>query len=54
MLPQIMPPVAMIEPSLWLRSGIAIENKDGVNLVRFTTELHARLEELLTKRKHSR
>lgn len=49
--PQIMTPVPMVEPSSWLRSGITVENQDGVNLVKFTSELHARLEELLFKRK---
>lgn len=51
MVPQVMNPIAMIEPSSWLRSGITIEKVDGVNLVRFTHELHTRLEELLEKRK---
>jgi hypothetical protein len=41
----------IIEPSSWLRSGIAVERTDGVNLVKFTSELHSRLEELLEKRK---
>lgn len=49
--PQIMTPVPMIEPSSWLRSGITVEMEDGVNLVKFTAELHGRLEELLTRRK---
>lgn len=48
---QVMTPVPMIEPSSWLRSGIIIEKVDGVNLVKFTDELHTRLEELLEKRK---
>lgn len=48
---QVMTPVPMIEPSSWLRSGITIEKVDGVNLVKFTDELHTRLEELLEKRK---
>lgn len=51
MIPQVMTPVLMIEPSSWLRSGITIEQVDGVNLVKFTNELHTRLEELLEKRK---
>jgi hypothetical protein len=51
MILQVMPSVQMIEPSSWLRSGIDIETVDGVNLVRFSTELHTRLEELLEKRK---
>ncbi|MDX2242942.1 MAG: hypothetical protein NW224_19860 [Leptolyngbyaceae cyanobacterium bins.302] len=51
MLPQVMTPVSMIEPSSWLRSGITVEKVDGVNLVKFTSELHTRLEELLEKRK---
>ena len=46
-----MTPVPMIEPSSWLRSGITVEKVDGVNLVKFTDELHTRLEELLEKRK---
>lgn len=41
----------MIEPSSWLRSGIAVEKVDGINLVKFTKELHTHLEELLEKRK---
>ncbi|NET60732.1 MAG: hypothetical protein F6K47_32745 [Symploca sp. SIO2E6] len=48
---QVMTPVVMIEPSSWLRSGITVEKVDGVNLVKFTSELHRRLEELLEKRK---
>lgn len=48
---QVMTPVPMIEPLSWLRSGITIEKVDGVNLVKFTDELHTRLEELLEKRK---
>jgi hypothetical protein len=51
MVPQVMNPVPMIEPSSWLRSGITVEKVDGVNLVKFTSELHTRLEELLEKRK---
>lgn len=51
MVPQVMTPVLMIEPSSWLRSGITVEKVDGVNLLRFTDELHTRLEELLEKRK---
>lgn len=51
MISQLMTPVPMIEPSSWLRSGITIEKVDGVNLVKFTDELHTRLEELLEKRK---
>lgn len=51
MAPQVMTPVLLIEPSSWLRSEITIESVDGVNLVKFTNELHARLEELLEKRK---
>ena len=48
---QVMNPVATIEPSSWLRSGIDVEKIDGVNLVKFKEELHLRLEELLEKRK---
>lgn len=51
MTPQIITPVLMIEPSSWLRSGIVIEKVDGVNLVKLTTELHVRFEELLSKHK---
>jgi hypothetical protein len=51
MAPQVMTPVQMIEPSSWLRAGITVEKVDGVNLVKFTDELHNRLEELLEKRK---
>jgi hypothetical protein len=51
MTPQVMTPVPMIEPSSWLRSGITVEKTDGVNLVKFTDDLHARLEALLEKRK---
>jgi hypothetical protein len=51
MAPQVMTPVPMIEPSSWLRSGITVEKTDGVNLVKFTGELHDRLEALLEKRK---
>lgn len=51
MAPQVMIPVLMIEPSSWLRSGITVEKVDGANLVKFTGELHTRLEELLKKRK---
>lgn len=51
MVPQVMTPIPMIEPSSWLRSGIAVEKVDGVNLVKFTDELHTRLEELLGKQK---
>lgn len=40
----------MIEPSSWLRFGIKVEKVDNVNLVKFTDELHTRLEELLEKR----
>ncbi|NEP60985.1 MAG: hypothetical protein F6K31_29055 [Symploca sp. SIO2G7] len=47
----VMTPVLMIEPSSWLRSGITVEKVNGVNLVKFTNELHTRLEELLAKRK---
>jgi hypothetical protein len=46
-----MTPVMMIEPSAWLRSGITVEKVDGVSLVKFTDELHTRLEKLLEKRK---
>ncbi|NJN91007.1 MAG: hypothetical protein HC878_11955 [Leptolyngbyaceae cyanobacterium SL_5_14] len=46
-----MTPILMIEPSSWLRSGIAVETVDGINLVKFTRELHTHLEELLEKRK---
>ena len=49
--PQVMTTVLMIEPSSWLQSGIKVENVDNVNLVKFTNELHFRLEELLQKRK---
>ena len=49
--PQVMTTVLMIEPSSWLRSGIKVEKVDNVNLVKFTNELHFRLEELLQKRK---
>lgn len=49
--PQVMTPVLMIEPSSWLRSGIKVEKVDSVNLVKFTDELHVRLEALLEKRK---
>jgi hypothetical protein len=45
--------VSMIEPSSWLRSGITVEEIDGVSLVKFNSELHSRLEELLEKRKAS-
>ncbi len=51
MTPQVMTPVLMIEPSSWLRSGITVEEVDGINLVKFTSELHSHLEELLEKRK---
>jgi hypothetical protein len=51
MAPQVMTPIPMIEPSSWLRSGVTVEKVDGVNLVKFTDELHTRLEELLVKRK---
>ncbi len=51
MVPQVMTPVPMIEPSSWLRSGITVEKVDGINLIKFTPELHTRLEELLEKRK---
>lgn len=51
MTPQLMTPVLMIEPSSWLRSGITVEEVDGINLVKFTDELHTRLAELLEKRK---
>lgn len=49
MIPQIMTLATMIELSSWLRFGIIVENEGGVNLAKFTSELHARLEELLTK-----
>jgi hypothetical protein len=49
--PQLMNPVPMIEPSSWLRSGIKVEEIDGVNLIKFDDELHIRLEELLERRK---
>ncbi|NCR16624.1 MAG: hypothetical protein EWV53_19565 [Microcystis panniformis Mp_MB_F_20051200_S9] len=48
---QVMTPVPMIEPSSWLRAGITVEKVEGVNLIKFTDELHTRLEELLEKRK---
>jgi hypothetical protein len=51
MTPPVMTPVLMIEPSSWLRSGITVKEIDGINLVKFTDELHARLEELLEKKK---
>lgn len=51
MVPQVITPVQMIEPSSWLRSGITVEKVDGVNLIKLTDELHTRLEELLEKRK---
>ncbi len=51
MTPQVMTPVLMIEPSSWLRSGITIERVENVNLVKFTSELHTRLEDLLEQRK---
>ncbi|BAU11106.1 hypothetical protein LEP3755_15990 [Leptolyngbya sp. NIES-3755] len=51
MTPQVMTPVLMIEPSSWLRSGITIEQVDDVNLVKFTADLHLRLEELLEQKK---
>jgi hypothetical protein len=41
----------MIEPSSWLRSGITVKEIDSINLVKFTDELHTRLEELLKKQK---
>ncbi len=49
--PQVMTPVLMIEPSSWLRSGIKVEKIDNINLVKFTDELHFRLEEILEKKK---
>ena len=51
MVTQVMTPVPMIEPSSWLRSGVTVERTDGINLIKFTSELHTRLEELLEKRK---
>jgi hypothetical protein len=48
---QVMTPVAMISPSSWLRAGIAIENNEGVNLVKFTSDLHEQLDALLEKQK---
>lgn len=51
MTPQVLTPVLMIEPSSWLRSEMVVENVDGVNLVKLTSELHIRFEELLSKRK---
>lgn len=48
---QVMTPVSMISPSSWLRAGIDIESNEGVNLVKFTSDLHGRLEALLEKRK---
>jgi hypothetical protein len=51
MTPQVMTPVLMIEPSSWLRSGITVKEIDGVSLVKFTDELHIRMEELLEKKK---
>jgi hypothetical protein len=47
---QVMASVLMVEPSSWLRSGITVETVDDVNLVKFTSELHSRLEELMEKR----
>jgi hypothetical protein len=51
MAPAQVTPVSMISPSSWLRAGIDIEKNDGINLVKFTSDLHERLEELLEKRK---
>jgi hypothetical protein len=51
MVAQVITPVSMIEPSSWLRSGITVERIDGINLVKFSDELHCRLEELLEKHK---
>jgi len=48
---QVVTPVFMIEPSSWLRSGIKVEKVDSVNLVKFTPEMHLRLEELLDRKK---
>ncbi|MCU0569377.1 MAG: hypothetical protein MUF49_22725 [Oculatellaceae cyanobacterium Prado106] len=48
---QVMVPVSMIEPSSWLRSGITVEKVDGISLIKLTSEIHARLEDLLEKRK---
>ncbi len=43
MIPQVITPVLMIEPSSWLRSGITIGKVDNVNIAKFTDELHTRL-----------
>jgi len=51
MTPQVMTPVLMIEPSSWLRSEITVTKVDGVNLLKFSPELHTRIEELLEKQK---
>lgn len=48
---QVMTPVLMIEPLSWLRSGIRVEKVANINLVKFSDELHFRVEELLEKRK---
>jgi hypothetical protein len=48
---QTIVPTLMIEPSSWLRSGITVEEVDDVKLVKFTSELHSRSEELLEKKK---
>lgn len=51
MTPQVITPVLMIEPSSWLRSGITVAKVDNIDLIKFSDELHDRLEELLEQRK---
>jgi hypothetical protein len=44
-------PQLMIQPSVLMRSGLQVCQKDGIILFKLTDELHFRLEELLEKKK---
>jgi transcriptional antiterminator Rof (Rho-off) len=41
----------MVQPSLWVESGIKISKVRNLNLFKFTDELQSRLEELSDKKK---
>lgn len=41
----------MVQPSLWVESGIKISKVRGLNLFKFTEELQSRLEELSENKK---
>lgn len=40
----------LAKPSSWLEKGILLEKVNGVNLFKFTDELHTRMQELIDKK----